>query len=158
MRIGHGYDAHRLVKDRPLILGGVNIAYEKGLEGHSDADAVIHALCDAILGAMCLGDIGNHFPDTDPELTNIDSRILLRQVFDLMTKNNHVLGNADITILAQAPKMAAHISSMKEHLSADLDVTITNINIKASTTEKMGFIGRGEGIAVYAVVLLNTSL
>jgi len=158
MRIGHGYDAHRLVKDRPLILGGVNIPYEKGLEGHSDADAVIHALCDAILGAMCLGDIGNHFPDTDPELTNIDSRILLRQVFDLMKKNNHVLGNADITILAQAPKMAAHISSMKEHLSADLDVTITNINIKASTTEKMGFIGRGEGIAVYAVVLLNTSL
>ena len=158
MRIGHGYDAHRLVKDRPLILGGVNIPYEKGLEGHSDGDAVIHALCDAILGAMCLGDIGNHFPDTDPELTNIDSRILLRQVFDLMKKNNHVLGNADITILAQAPKMAAHISSMKEHLSADLDVTITNINIKASTTEKMGFIDRGEGIAVYAVVLLNTSL
>ena len=158
MRIGHGYDAHRLVKDRPLILGGVNIPYEKGLEGHSDADAVIHALCDAILGAMCLGDIGHHFPDTDPELTNIDSRILLRQVFDLMKKNNHVLGNADITILAQAPKIAAHISAMKEHLSADLDATITDINIKASTTEKMGFIGRGEGIAVYAVVLLNTDL
>ena len=158
MRIGHGYDAHRLVKDRPLILGGVNIPYEKGLEGHSDGDAVIHALCDAILGAMCLGDIGNHFPDTDPELTNIDSRILLRQVYDLMKKNNYVLGNADITILAQAPKMAAHISAMKKHLSADLDVTITNINIKASTTEKMGFIGRGEGIAVYAVVLLNTDL
>lgn len=157
MRIGHGYDAHRLVKDRPLILGGVNIPYEKGLEGHSDADAVIHALCDAILGAMCLGDIGNHFPDTDPELTNIDSRILLRQVFDLMKENNYVLGNADITILAQAPKMAAHISAMKEHLSADLHGTITNINIKASTTEKMGFIGRGEGIAVYAVVLLNTN-
>ena len=155
MRIGHGYDAHRLVKDRPLILGGVTIPYEKGLEGHSDADAVIHSLCDAILGAMCLGDIGNHFPDTDPELKNIDSRIILKQVFDLMEKNNYVLLNADITILAQAPKMAAHISAMKENLSADLNVNITDINIKATTTEKMGFIGRGEGIAVHVVVLLK---
>ena len=156
MRIGHGYDAHRLVEDRPLILGGVTIPFEKGLVGHSDADAVIHALCDAILGAMCLGDIGNHFPDTDPELKNIDSRILLKQVFDLMVKNNYVLGNADITILAQTPKMAPHISAMKKNLSADLDVNITDINIKATTTEKMGFIGRSEGISVYAVVLINS--
>ncbi|GJM05622.1 MAG: 2-C-methyl-D-erythritol 2,4-cyclodiphosphate synthase [marine bacterium B5-7] len=156
MRIGHGYDAHRLVEGRSLILGGVTIPYEKGLEGHSDADAVIHALCDAILGAMCLGDIGSHFPDTDPELKNIDSRILLQQVHDLMKKNKFVLGNADITILAQAPKMAGHISSMKKNLSADLDAKITDINIKATTTEKMGFVGRGEGIAAYAVVLITS--
>jgi len=157
MRIGHGYDAHCLVEDRSLILGGVTIPYEKGLEGHSDADAVIHALCDAILGAMCLGDIGSHFPDTDPELKNIDSRILLQQVYDLMKKNKFVLGNADITILAQAPKMADHISLMQKNLSTDLDVKITDINIKATTTEKMGFVGRGEGIAVYAVVLIASS-
>ncbi len=157
MRIGHGYDAHCLVEGRPLILGGVTIPYEKGLEGHSDADAVIHALCDAILGAMCLGDIGSHFPDTDPELKNIDSRILLQQVYDLMKKNKFVLGNADITILAQAPKMAGHISSMQKNLSTDLDAKNTDINIKATTTEKMGFVGRGEGIAVYAVVLITSS-
>tara|TARA_R110000782_G_scaffold65058_16_gene132509 strand:+ start:3679 stop:4152 length:474 start_codon:yes stop_codon:yes gene_type:complete len=156
MRIGHGYDAHRLVEGRALILGGVTIPYEKGLEGHSDADAVIHALCDAILGAMCLGDIGSHFPDTDPELKNIDSRILLRQVHDLMKKNKFVLGNADITILAQAPKMAGYISSMQKNLSTDLEAKSTDVNIKATTTEKMGFIGRGEGIAVYAVVLITS--
>ena len=157
MRIGHGYDAHRLVEERPLILGGVTIPYKKGLEGHSDADAVIHALCDAILGAMCLGDIGSHFPDTDPELKNIDSRILLQQVYVLMKKNKFFLCNADITILAQAPKMADHISSMKKFISTDLDAKITDINIKATTTEKMGFVGRGEGIAVYAVVLIASS-
>ncbi len=154
MRIGHGYDAHRLVEDRPLILGGVTIPYKKGLEGHSDADAVIHALCDAILGAMCLGDIGNHFPDTDPGLKSIDSRILLKQVNDLLNKNNYVLLNADITILAQAPKMAEHISSMKKNLASDLNTKTSNVNIKATTTERMGFIGRGEGITVYAVVLI----
>ena len=157
MRIGHGYDAHRLVDERPLVLGGVTIPYKKGLEGHSDADAVIHALCDAILGAMCLGDIGSHFPDTDSSLKNIDSRILLQQVYNLMKKNKFVLGNADITILAQAPKMADHIPSMKKNLSIDLDAKITDINVKATTTEKMGFVGRGEGIAVYAVVLIASS-
>ena len=157
MRIGHGYDAHRLVDERPLVLGGVTIPYKKGLEGHSDADAVIHALCDAILGAMCLGDIGSHFPDTDPSLKNIDSRIILQQVYNLMKKNKFVLGNADITILAQAPKMADHISSMKKNLSIDLDAKITDINIKATKTEKMGFVGRGDGIAVYAVVLIASS-
>ena len=154
MRIGHGYDVHRLVGGRPLILGGVTIPYEKGLEGHSDADAVIHALCDAILGALCLGDIGNHFPDTDPELKNVDSRILLKQVFDLMKEKNYQLGNADITILAQAPKMAVHIPAMREILATDLNSTIDNINVKATTTEKMGFVGLGEGIAAHAVVLL----
>jgi 2-C-methyl-D-erythritol 2,4-cyclodiphosphate synthase len=157
MRIGHGYDAHRLVEGRPLILGGVTIPYVKGLEGHSDADAVIHALCDAILGALCLGDIGTHFPDSDPDLKNIDSRILLQQVYDLMKQNKYVLGNADITILAQAPKMAPHITAMRKNLCADLDINIKDLNIKASTTEKMGFIGRGEGIAVYAVVLIISS-
>ncbi len=155
MRIGHGYDTHRLVEDRLLILGGVTIPYEKGLEGHSDADAVIHALCDAILGALCLGDIGNHFPDTDPELKNIDSRILLKQVFDLMNVKKYMLLNADITILAQAPKMANHIAAMRENLASDLDSKIENINIKATTTEQMGFVGRGEGIEVHAVVLLD---
>jgi 2-C-methyl-D-erythritol 2,4-cyclodiphosphate synthase len=157
MRIGHGYDAHRLVEDRPLILGGVTIPYEKGLEGHSDADAVIHALCDALLGAMGLGDIGNHFPDTDPELKNIDSRILLRQVTDLMVEKKYTLQNADITILAQAPKMAVHISTMKKNLAQDLNSNIENINIKATTTERMGFIGRSEGIAAEAVVLLMSA-
>ncbi len=156
MRIGHGYDVHRLVENRPLILGGVTIPYDKGLEGHSDADAVIHALCDAILGALCLGDIGNHFPDTDPELKNVDSRLLLKQVYNLMKDKKYVLGNADITILAQAPKMAGHISGMREILAADLNSKIENINVKATTTEKMGFVGLGEGIAAHAVVLLNT--
>jgi len=155
MRIGHGYDVHRLVEDRLLILGGVTIPYEKGLEGHSDADAVIHALCDAILGALCLGDIGNHFPDTDPELKNVDSRILLKHIVSLMKEKNYELGNADITILAQAPKMAGHILSMRENLAADLNTDIENLNIKATTTEKMGFVGLGEGIAAHAVVLLN---
>ena len=154
MRIGHGYDAHRLVEDRPLILGGVNIPYEKGLEGHSDADALIHALSDAILGALCLGDIGNHFPDTDPTLKNVDSRILLKQVVDLMQQKKYSLGNADITILAQAPKMAGHISAMREILASDLNCNIEDINVKATTTERMGFVGRGEGIAVQSVVLL----
>lgn len=154
MRIGHGYDVHRLVEGRPLILGGVTIPYEKGLEGHSDADAVIHALCDAILGALCLGDIGNHFPDTEPELKNIDSRVLLKQVCNLMKEKKYVLGNADITILAQAPKMAGHIPAMREKLASDLNSKIENINVKATTTEKMGFVGLGEGIAAHAVVLL----
>ena len=157
MRIGHGYDTHRLVEDRLLILGGVTIPYEKGLEGHSDADALIHALCDAILGGMGEGDIGAHFPDTDPNLKNIDSRILLKLVVELMIKKNYQLGNADITILAQAPKMIGHIPAMKEILALDLNVDTSIINIKATTTEKMGFIGQGEGIAVHAVVLLNST-
>ncbi|MEM7027082.1 MAG: 2-C-methyl-D-erythritol 2,4-cyclodiphosphate synthase, partial [Pseudomonadota bacterium] len=135
IRIGHGYDTHRLIEGRNLILGGVNIPYDKGLEGHSDADAVIHSLCDAILGAIGLGDIGNYFPDTDAEFKNIDSRILLRQVYDLMKKNNYQLANADMTILAQAPKMKDHIPAMKEKLSQDLNTDISTLNIKATTTE-----------------------
>lgn len=157
MRIGHGYDTHRLVKGRDLVLGGVTIPYEKGLEGHSDADAVIHALCDALLGGMGLGDIGSYFPDNDPEFEGIDSRILLRQVNDLMSKNAYALINADITILAQSPKMAPHLTEMKVNLSSDLGIDTDQINIKASTTERMGFVGRGEGIVAYAVVLLSTS-
>lgn len=154
MRIGHGYDTHSLVEDRDLILGGVTIPYEKGLEGHSDADAVIHALCDALLGAMSLGDIGSFFPDTDPAFKNIDSRVLLKQVYDLLKKNSYELVNADITILAQAPRMAEHIPAMKKNLAQDLHVNEAQINIKASTTERMGFVGRGEGIVAYAVTLL----
>ena len=156
MRIGHGYDAHTFVDDCPLILGGVTIPYEKGLLAPSDGDAVTHALCDALLGAAALGDIGSYFPDTSEEFENIDSRILLRHVKALIDKNNLKLVNADITILAQAPKMLPHILGMRENLSQDIDTTIDNINIKATTTEKMGFIGREEGIAVHAVVLVTS--
>ena len=155
MRIGHGYDAHTFTDDCPLILGGVTIPYEKGLLAHSDGDAVIHALCDALLGAAALGDIGNFFPDTKKEFENIDSRILLRQVKALIDEKNLSLVNLDITILAQAPKMSPHILGMRKNISQDIDSHLDNINIKASTTEKMGFIGRKEGIAVYAVVLLE---
>ncbi len=155
MRIGHGYDAHTFADDRPLILGGVTIPYEKGLLAHSDGDAVIHAICDALLGAAALGDIGNFFPDTAEEFENIDSRILLRQVKSLIDEKNLSLVNMDITILAQAPKMSPHILGMRKNISQDIESHLNNINIKASTTEKMGFIGRKEGIAVYAVVLLE---
>ena len=154
MRIGHGYDAHRLVEGRPLILGGVTIPYSKGLDGHSDADVVIHALCDALFGAMGLGDIGAHFPDTDMKLKDINSRVLLKQTFDLMKENNYIVGNVDISILLQEPKIADYISAMKENLANDLNSKASLINIKATTTEGMGFIGRGEGIAAHAVALL----
>ena len=154
MRIGHGYDAHRLVEGRPLILGGVTISYSKGLDGHSDADVVIHALCDALFGAMGLGDIGVHFPNTEMKLKDINSRVLLKQTFNLMKDNNYTLGNIDISILAQEPKMADYISAMKENLANDLNSKVSLINIKATTTEGMGFIGRGEGIAAHAVALL----
>ncbi len=155
MRIGHGYDAHTFIDDCPLILGGVSIPYEKGLLAHSDGDAVIHALCDAMLGAAALGDIGHFFTDNSEKFKNIDSRILLRQVKALIDKKNMKLVNADITILAQAPKMSPHILGMRENISQDIGSHLDNINIKATTTEKMGFIGRQEGLAVYAVVLLD---
>ena len=155
MRIGHGYDAHPFANDCPLILGGVTIPYEKGLLSHSDGDAVIHALCDALLGAAALGDIGNFFPDTSEEFENVDSRILLRQVKALIDKKYLKLVNADITILAQAPKMSPHILGMRENISQDIGSHLDNINIKATTTEKMGFIGRQEGLAVHAVVMLE---
>jgi 2-C-methyl-D-erythritol 2,4-cyclodiphosphate synthase len=154
MRIGHGYDAHRLVEGRPLILGGVTISYSKGLDGHSDADVVIHALCDALFGAMSLGDLGVHFPNTNMKLKDINSRVLLKQTLDLMKENNYTVGNVDISILVQEPKMADYILAMKENLANDLNSKASLINIKATTTEGMGFIGRGEGIAAHAVVLL----
>jgi 2-C-methyl-D-erythritol 2,4-cyclodiphosphate synthase len=155
MRIGHGYDAHTFAAGRPLILGGVTIPYEKGLAAHSDGDAVIHALCDALLGAAALGDIGNYFPDDDNQFKNIDSRILLRKVIALIHKQDLIFINADITIQAQAPKMAHYLNDMKKNLADDLSTEISNINIKATTTEGMGFIGRKEGIAVHVVVLLE---
>lgn len=155
MRIGHGYDVHSFIEDRPLILGGVDIPYEKGLAAHSDGDAVVHALCDALLGAAALGDIGSHFPDTEKEFENIDSRILLRKVVKLLHENAYSIANADVTIIAQAPKMAPHISLMRSYLAQDMGVDVSEINIKATTSEGMGYIGRKEGIAVHAVVLLD---
>ena len=155
MRVGHGYDAHRYINDRPLILGGVEIPYEKGLEAHSDGDAVIHAICDALLGAAGLGDIGTYYPDTDKKFENIDSRILLRDVVSHLYEKLFKIGNIDVTILAQAPRMLPHIPKMKSNLAEDLRVDMSAINVKATTTEKMGFIGRLEGIAVYAVCLLD---
>ena len=156
MRIGHGYDTHRLVRGRPLILGGVTIPYEKGLAGHSDADALLHALADAILGALAEGDIGRHFPDSAAEFKDIDSRILLKRVAQMMRKKGFALLNADATILAEAPKMAPHIPAMKQNIATALAVKPDQVNIKATTTERMGPIGQGEGIAAYAVVLLNS--
>jgi len=156
MRIGHGFDVHAFTEGRPLILGGVTIPFEKGLAAHSDGDVVIHALCDALLGAVGLGDIGQHFPDSASEFKNIDSRILLKRVITLVKAHGWEVGNADITIIAQAPKMSPHIHAMRETLAGDLETSINNLNIKATTTEKLGFTGRGEGIAVHAVVLLQT--
>lgn len=156
MRIGHGYDTHRLVSGRPLILGGVTIPYEKGLAGHSDADALLHALADAILGALAEGDIGRHFPDSAAEFKDIDSRILLRRVAQMMREKGFALLNADATILAEAPKMTPHIPAMKENIATALAVKPDQVNIKATTNEGMGSIGQGEGIAAHAVVLLNS--
>ncbi|MCH7695357.1 MAG: 2-C-methyl-D-erythritol 2,4-cyclodiphosphate synthase [Proteobacteria bacterium] len=155
MRIGHGYDAHELVTDRPLILGGVNIPHDKGLAAHSDGDAVIHALCDALLGAAALGDIGSYFPDTDAKFKNIDSRLLLRDVTSMLRDQSYTVINADLTILAQAPRMSSFISTMRSNLAGDMQVNVSAINIKATTTEGMGFIGRKEGIAVHAVTLIQ---
>ena len=154
MRIGHGYDVHQLVTGRKLIIGGVEIAHDKGLLGHSDADVLLHAICDALLGAAALGDIGKHFADTDAKFKNIDSRILLREVACLLKNVGFRVGNVDATIIAQAPKMAPHISTMVENIAADLGVAINAVNVKATTTEKLGFAGRGEGIAAEAVALL----
>lgn len=156
IRIGHGYDAHRFAAGHRLILGGVDIPHPQGLLAHSDGDVVIHALCDALLGALALGDIGQHFPDNQQQFKGIDSRLLLRKVMELLCEQGYGVGNADITILAQAPKLAPFITAMRTHLATDLQVNLADISIKASTTEGMGFIGREEGIAVYAVVLLET--
>lgn len=156
MRIGHGFDAHRFTDDKDVvIIGGVSIPYEKGLEAHSDGDVLVHALCDALLGAAALGDIGQHFPDSDDTNAGIDSRILLRSVVKLIGEKGLSVSNADITIIAQAPKMAGHIPEMRRLMAEDLQVDLGCINIKATTTEKMGYTGRGEGISTHAVVLLN---
>jgi 2-C-methyl-D-erythritol 2,4-cyclodiphosphate synthase len=155
MRIGHGYDVHPLVAGRDLILGGVKIPHGKGLHGHSDADVLIHAICDACLGAAGLGDIGRHFPDADPQYKNIDSRKLLRQVKAAIAERGWKISNIDSTIVAQAPRVAPYLPQMIANISADLDIPAENVNIKATTTEKLGFAGREEGIAAHAVVLLN---
>jgi 2-C-methyl-D-erythritol 2,4-cyclodiphosphate synthase len=156
MKIGHGYDVHRLVAGRKLILGGVEIGHDKGLLGHSDADVLLHAVCDAILGALGLGDIGQHFPDSDPSYAGADSRVLLRHVAQLMTQHDTRIANVDCTIIAQAPKLAAHLPTMQEHMAIDLGCKLSCINVKATTTEQLGFAGREEGIAAHAVVLLQT--
>ena len=155
IRVGQGYDVHRFNDGDHIILGGVTIPYEQGLEAHSDGDVVLHALCDALLGAAALGDIGKHFPDTDPEFKGADSRVLLRHVYGIVQEKNYRLGNADITIVAQAPKMAPHIPAMCRNIADDLKVKIDCINVKATTTEKLGFEGRKEGIAVHVVVLIT---
>ncbi len=155
IRVGQGYDVHRFCAGDHIILGGVNIAYEQGLEAHSDGDVVLHALCDALLGAAALGDIGKHFPDTDPEFKGVDSRVLLRHVYGIVQDQGYRLVNADMTIIAQAPKMAPHIAAMCQHIADDLHTVVGAINVKATTTEKLGFEGRKEGIAVQAIVLIE---
>ena len=157
MKIGHGYDVHQLVDGRKLILGGVEIEHSKGLAGHSDADVVLHAVCDSILGALGLGDIGQHFPDSDPDLAGIDSRILLRDVYQLMQCKGMRLGNLDVTILAQSPKLAKYLPNMQTNIASDLMCSPGCINLKATTTEKLGFVGRQEGIAAHTVVLLESA-
>ena len=154
IRIGHGFDVHKFGGEGPCILGGVPVPYQVGLLAHSDGDVVLHALSDALLGAIAAGDIGRHFSDQDPAYKGIDSRILLRHVYDMVEKEGYRLGNLDITIIAQAPKMAPHIDAMREIIAKDLKSTIQQINIKATTTEQLGFTGRKEGIAVEAVVLV----
>lgn len=154
IRIGHGFDVHAFAQGRRLILGGVEIPHEVGLLGHSDADVLLHAICDALLGAAALGDIGRHFPDSDPQYKGIDSRLLLRHVGDLLRREGWALGNLDATIIAQAPRMAPHIPAMREHIAADLGAALEQVNVKATTTEKLGFTGRKEGIAAEAVCLL----
>jgi 2-C-methyl-D-erythritol 2,4-cyclodiphosphate synthase len=154
MRIGHGYDVHRFCLDRPLILGGVTIPYTHGLEAHSDGDVLIHAICDALLGAAGLWDIGHHFPDTDDDFKNIDSRVLLRRVVQDLNQRAWQVNNVDCTVIAQAPKLAEFIPEMRDLLAADCAITASAINVKATTTESLGFTGRKEGIAAHAVALI----
>lgn len=154
IRVGQGFDVHQLVEGRPLIIGGVHIPYEKGLLGHSDADVLLHTISDALLGAIGEGDIGKHFPDTDPDYKGADSYILFQKVWQLAKKKGYSLGNIDATIIAQKPKMAPYISRMVDRIAEALEVDVNRINVKATTTEKLGFTGREEGIAAQAVVLL----
>src|SRR2546426_3506010 len=155
MRIGQGFDVHRLVAGRKLVVGGVEIAHDKGLLGHSDADVLLHAICDALLGAAALGDIGRHFPDTDARYKDIDSRELLRQVAVLLKDRGRRVVNVDATIIAEAPRMAPHIPSMVANIADDLAIEPHYVNVKATTTEKLGFTGRGEGIAAQAICLIE---
>jgi 2-C-methyl-D-erythritol 2,4-cyclodiphosphate synthase len=153
-RIGHGFDVHRLVAGRKCIIGGVEIAFELGLDGHSDADVLLHAICDALLGAAALGDIGKHFPPTDMRFKGIDSRELLRHVVDLVKQKKYKVGNIDATVICEAPKLSPHTAQMCANIAADCGVEIDQVNVKATTTEKLGFTGRGEGIAAEAVCTL----
>ncbi len=154
LRIGQGFDVHRLVEGRKLIVCGVEIPYNLGLLGHSDADVAIHALCDALLGAAAMGDIGTLFPDNDPKYEGADSRVLLRHVVRLLSDAGYSIGNADITIIAQAPKMRPYIDAMREVMAQDMNVAVDAVSVKATTTERLGFTGRGEGIAAQAVALI----
>jgi len=156
VRIGQGFDVHAFQDGGTLVLGGVTVPHDRSLEAHSDGDVVLHAFCDALLGAAALGDIGRHFPPDDMAWENIDSRILLRKTCELVTAKNYKVVNADITIVAQAPKLASYIDAMCQNISEDLQVDVAQINVKATTTEHLGFTGRGEGIAAFAVVLLET--
>lgn len=155
MRIGHGYDVHRLVEGRKCIIGGVDIPHETGLDGHSDADVLVHAVMDALLGALALGDIGKHFPDTDPRYKGADSMALLRHVAALIAKEGYRLGNLDATVLAQAPKLAPHILQMRENIAAALGCEVSRVSVKATTEEKLGFTGAKQGIAAHCVCLLE---
>lgn len=157
MRIGHGYDVHRFDEGGTLVLGGVHVEHDHGLRAHSDGDVLIHAICDALLGAIGEGDIGQHFPDTDPANAGIDSRLLLRRVMLLVNEAGWVIGNIDATIIAESPRMAPHIDGMRKNLGADMAVSPRQVNVKATTTEGLGFAGRKEGIAAHAVVLLQTA-
>ncbi len=155
MRIGHGFDAHRLTANRRLVLGGVEIPFDRGLAAHSDGDVLIHALCDALIGAAGLGDIGRHFPDSREEYAGIDSRVLLREVIGRLAEKGLRVGNVDLTLIAEAPKVGPHVARMREILAADLGVEPARVNVKATTTEGMGYPGRGEGIAAHAVALVE---
>jgi 2-C-methyl-D-erythritol 2,4-cyclodiphosphate synthase len=157
MRIGHGYDAHRFTDGNGIVLGGVDIPFDKAFKAHSDGDVLLHALCDALLGAAALGDIGQHFPDTDDAYSGISSRLLLQKVHKLVKEKGCTVSSVDITVIAQAPRLAPFISNMKQHISEDLELAIDRVNVKATTTEGMGFTGRGEGVAAHAVVLLAES-
>lgn len=158
MRIGHGYDVHKFGGEGPLTLGGIQVPYEQGLIAHSDGDVILHAVADALLGAVALGDIGQHFPDTDAQYAGADSGQLLQHVYQLVQQQGFELGNLDVTVVAQAPKLAPHIVAMRERIASLLAADVTCINVKATTTEKLGFVGRKEGIACHAVVLLMPSV
>ena len=158
MRIGHGFDVHKLVLGRKCIIGGVEIAHEKGLDGHSDADVLLHAICDALLGAAALGDIGKHFPPSDNTYKNADSRQLLRHVIDLINNKNYKVNNIDATVICEAPKLSPHTAQMCANIAADCNIDINQVNVKATTTEKLGFTGRGEGVAAEAVCTIIVNL